>query len=139
MSVSGLSFACASKKTGVRAGPCAAGSSLAMRRHAMMFGLLIASFAANEPARAAARRRTTAANPLLNATVTCTGTTINQNDSRGYGTRKQINLNICRPAPTPRRRKPPRQAARRLLERGSHGIRKWIDLPESCFGALRRQ
>jgi len=54
-----------------------------------------------------ARRRTTAANPLLNATVTCTGTTANQNDSGGYGTGKEANLNICRPAQTPRRRKPP--------------------------------
>ncbi len=43
----------AGKKTGIGAGPCAAGPSLAMRWHAMMFGLLIASFAANEPAQAA--------------------------------------------------------------------------------------
>jgi hypothetical protein len=63
------------------------------------------------------RRRTTAANPLLNATVnatvnvtvTCTGTTANQNDSGGYGTGKETNLNICRPAQTQRRRKRPRQ------------------------------
>ena len=47
------SLAGAGKKTGIRAGPCTAGPSLAMRRHAMMFGLLIASFAANERAQAA--------------------------------------------------------------------------------------
>src|SRR5882724_13515246 len=93
MSVSGLSFASVGKKTGVGAASRAAGPGLAMRRHAMMLGLLIASVAASERAQADCNPTTTATDPLLNATVTCTGTTLNQNDPNGFGTGNETNLN----------------------------------------------
>src|SRR6266481_3738773 len=85
--VSGLSFAGAGKKTGVGAASRAAGPGLAMRRHAMMLGLLIASVAASERAQADC-------NPQIardNVTATCTGTTTGT--PVGYGTGNEINLN----------------------------------------------
>jgi hypothetical protein len=88
MSASRLPFACAGKKTGVRAGTCAAGPGLGMPRHAMMLGLLIASFAVSERAQAAC------APPAGdNVTATCTGTTTNQNPPNGFGTGNENNLN----------------------------------------------
>src|SRR5882672_1215196 len=91
--MSGSPRASVGKKTGVRAASRAAGPGLAMRRHAMMLGLLIASVAASERAQADCNPPTSAANPLLNATVTCTGTTLNQNPPNGFGTGNEINLN----------------------------------------------
>jgi hypothetical protein len=88
MSVSGSPFAGVGKKTGVGAATCVAGPGLAMRRHAMMLGLLVASVAASE--RAQARCDPDAKN---NVTATCTGTTLNQNPPNGYGTGNEINLN----------------------------------------------
>ena len=88
MSVSGSPFAGVGKKTGVGAASRAAGPGLAMRRHAMMLGLLIASVAASE--RAQARCDPDAGS---NVTATCTGTTLNQNDPNGYGTGNETNLN----------------------------------------------
>src|SRR5258705_1643493 len=88
MSVSGSPFAGVGKKTGVGAATCVAGRALAMRRHAMMLGLLVASVAASE--RAQARCDPDAKN---NVTATCTGTTLNQNPPNGYGTGNEINLN----------------------------------------------
>src|SRR5882672_2146302 len=91
--MSGSPRASVGKKTGVRAASRAAGPGLAMRRHAMMLGLLIASVAASERAQADCNPPTSAANPLLNATVTCTGATLNQNPPNGFGTGNEDNLN----------------------------------------------
>jgi hypothetical protein len=59
----------------------------ALRRHALMPTLLIASVAAFGCAEAAC----TPASPVNNTTVTCTGTTTNQNGSNGYGTANDNN------------------------------------------------
>src|SRR6266704_5997111 len=81
-------LASAGKKTGVRAASRAAGPGLAMRRHAMMLGLLIASVAANQQAQARCDP-----DAGSNVTATCTGTTLNQNPPNGYGTGVETNLN----------------------------------------------
>jgi hypothetical protein len=67
----------------------ASGSGLAMRRHVMLFGLLVASFAATERAQADCTPATSSANPIINQTVKCTGagTIITQNGDNGYGER----------------------------------------------------
>jgi hypothetical protein len=59
----------------------------ALRRHALMPTLLIASVAAFDCAEAAC----TPASPVNNTTVTCTGRTTNQNGSNGYGTANDNN------------------------------------------------
>src|SRR5882724_6235895 len=53
-----------------------------VRRPAVALALLIAPFAAAERAQAACAPTS----PVNNATVTCTGTTNNQNNPFGYGT-----------------------------------------------------
>src|SRR5712672_2526787 len=88
MSVSGSPFAGVGKKAGVGAASCVAGPGLALRRQAMMLGLLIASVAASERAQADCTPPAGS-----NVTATCTGTTLNQNPPNGFGTGNEINLN----------------------------------------------
>ena len=86
--MSGSPIASAGKKTGVGAASRAAGPGLALRRRAMMLGLLVASLAASERAQAQC------APPAgSNVTATCTGTTLNQNPPNGFGTGTEDNLN----------------------------------------------
>jgi len=70
------------KKSGARAKTCLAGPKLILRQHALMQGLLIASFAMSGRADAAC----TPASPVNDTIVTCTGKTTNQNGTNGYGT-----------------------------------------------------
>src|SRR6266704_4703069 len=65
--------------SGVRATTRVAGPKLDLRRHALMLAVTIATFAAAGQAQAACDPPTSSANPLINTTVTCTGTTTNQN------------------------------------------------------------
>src|SRR5258705_2562663 len=85
--MSGSPRASVGKKTGVGAASRAAGPGLALRRRAMMLGLLIASFAANQQAQARCDP-----DAGSNVTATCTGTTLNQNPPNGYGTGNEDNL-----------------------------------------------
>jgi len=84
-------LASAGKKTGVGAGTCEARPGLAMRRHAMMLALLIASFAASE--RAQAKCDPPAGD---NVTATCTGTTSNPNN--GFGSGNNLNTTVVQGA-----------------------------------------
>jgi uncharacterized protein with beta-barrel porin domain len=63
------------------------------RGHALALALLIAPFAMSGSAQAVndCTPTTTTAAPLTNATVTCTGTVLNQNDPVGFGTFKDNN------------------------------------------------
>ena len=70
------------KKSGARAKTYVAGPKLILRRYALMQALLIASFAISGRVEAAC----TPASPVNNTIVTCTGKTINQNGTSGYGT-----------------------------------------------------
>jgi outer membrane autotransporter protein len=71
------------EKSGVLARMHVAGPKLMLRRHALMLALLIAPFAAVGQAEAGCQA-SSAATPLINATVTCTGTTTN--NPTGFGT-----------------------------------------------------
>jgi uncharacterized protein with beta-barrel porin domain len=57
------------------------------RRHALMLGVAIASFAASQRAQAECTPATSSVNPIINQTVNCTGvgTIITQNGNNGYG------------------------------------------------------
>ena len=70
------------KKSGAPAKTYVAGPKLILRRHALIRGLLIVYFAMSGRAEAAC----TPASPVNNTIVTCTGKTINQNGTNGYGT-----------------------------------------------------
>jgi outer membrane autotransporter protein len=71
------------EKSGVLARMHVAGPRLMLRRHALMLALLIAPFAAVGQAEAGCQA-SSAATPLINATVTCTDTTTN--NPTGFGT-----------------------------------------------------
>ena len=63
----------------------AAAPGAALRRHAVRLGLLLVSLAIAEQARAACTPPTSAATPVIDATVTCSGATAGQNGTTGYG------------------------------------------------------
>ena len=77
-----MALASVGEKSGARAKSYVAGPKLILRRHALMQALLIASFAISWRVEAAC----TPASPVNNTIVTCTGKTINQNGTNGYGT-----------------------------------------------------
>ena len=52
---------------------------------ALLLGVVFASFAAGGQAEAACTPPTTAGTPVVNAPVTCSGATTNQNGTTGYG------------------------------------------------------
>jgi outer membrane autotransporter protein len=80
-----LAMAGIGKKSGGWATLGMARPTLPIRRHAVMLGMLLASFATGERALAQCAPPTSAATPLINTTVTCVGTTTNQNGTTGYG------------------------------------------------------
>ena len=61
------------------------GKSYLKLRYVIASAMLMASFAAAGQAEAACDPATSSANPVINTTVTCTGSTINQNVNNGYG------------------------------------------------------
>jgi hypothetical protein len=77
-----LAVASVGEKSGLRARTPVAGPKLILRRHAMMSALLLASFAMSGRAQADC----TPASPVSNATVDCTGATLDANGTNGYGT-----------------------------------------------------
>jgi hypothetical protein len=88
--------------SGARATTDTAGPRMIRRRHSVMLGLLLASVAGGggERAEAACTPATSSVTPLTNTTVTCTGTTLNQNQNgivfAGYGVPedKGITINV---------------------------------------------
>ena len=64
------------------------GTSYLRLRYAIVPAMLMASFAAAGQAEAACDPATSAANPLINTTVTCTGATAGQNSTTGYGVKE---------------------------------------------------
>jgi uncharacterized protein with beta-barrel porin domain len=64
------------------------GTNYLRLRCAIASAMLMASFAAAGQAEAACDPTTSSANPLINTTVTCTGTTTDQNGTTGYGVKE---------------------------------------------------
>jgi uncharacterized protein with beta-barrel porin domain len=77
-----VALASVGETSGARATNFAAGLKMIRRRHALMLAVMIAPFAMSGRAEAACDP----AAPVSGKTVTCTGTTTNQNDPAGYGT-----------------------------------------------------
>jgi uncharacterized protein with beta-barrel porin domain len=77
-----LALASVGETSGARARTGVAGPKLDLRRHALMLALGFAPFAMAGRAEAACDPKS----PVHDTTVTCTGTTSNQNISVGYGT-----------------------------------------------------
>jgi len=66
----------------------APGASYLRLRYAIAPAMLMASFAAVGQAEAACDPATSSANPVINTVVNCTGTTIDQNGTTGYGVKQ---------------------------------------------------
>jgi hypothetical protein len=68
-----------------------AGATLRLRRRALLQALLLALFLASLAIGGCAEAACAPASPVSNTTVTCTGTTTNQNGANGYGTANDNN------------------------------------------------
>src|SRR5712691_9376441 len=89
-----LALASIGETSGVRATTRGAGPGPVWRRHALMLAATLATFAAAGQAQAACDPPTSSANPLINTTVNCTGTTKNQNGNTGYGVPEDDGITI---------------------------------------------